>query len=147
MTAVSIRKASALALAVAAMGVSACGGDDKPAAQTSTPEATATATPAATKAAGEELALTASEEGGLSFDPKSLNAKAGTVTVKLENPDTNQMPHNVVIEGSGVDEAGEVVQPGGTSEATADLKAGEYTFYCAVGQHRQNGMEGKLTVE
>jgi plastocyanin len=57
------------------------------------------------------------------------------------------MPHNVVIDGNGVDAAGPIAQPGGTSAATADLKAGTYTFYCAVGQHRQNGMEGELTVE
>jgi plastocyanin len=106
-------------------------------------------TPAATPAAGEgeKLALAASEDGGLSFDPKGLEAKAGTVTVTLDNPSGNQMPHNVVIEGNGVDAAGPIAQPGGTSAATADLKAGTYTFYCAVGQHRQNGMEGELTVE
>lgn len=149
MSAVSIRRKSALVLAVVALGVSACGDDEEPAAQKSTPEATETETPAATAAAGEgeQLALKASEDGGLSFDQKSLKAKTGTVTVTLQNPGGNQMPHNIVIEGEGVEEAGEVVQPGGSSTATADLKPGVYTFYCEVGQHRQAGMEGKLTVE
>ena len=147
MKVMSIRKASALTLVVALMGLSACGDDDEPAAEQSTPEATATETPAPAGGGGEELALTATEDGGLGFDPEDLTAKAGSVTVTLENPDGNQMPHNVVIEGNGVDEAGEVVQPGGTSTATAEVEAGEYTFYCAVGQHRQNGMEGTLTVE
>lgn len=150
MTAGTIRRASTIAMVVALLGVSACGGDDdEPAASQGTPKATATETPAATPAAGkgEQLALTASEGGGLSFDPEGLDAKAGTVTIELDNPSANQMPHNVVIEGNGVDAAGEIAQPGSTSTATADLKAGSYTFYCAVGQHRQNGMEGTLTVK
>ena len=141
MTAVGIRGASALTLVVALLGLSACGDDDEPAANK--PEATATEAPAK----GERLALTASEDGGLSFDPANLSAKPGTVTITLQNPDGNAMPHNIALEGNGVDEEGEVIQPGGTSTATADVKAGVYTFYCEVGRHRQNGMEGKLTVE
>ena len=65
----------------------------------------------------------------------------------MDNPDGNGMPHDVAIEGDGVDATGEVVQPGGVSEVSADLKPGTYTFYCSVGQHRQAGMEGTLTVQ
>ena len=93
------------------------------------------------------MEIAAAEDGGLKFDPGSLTAPAGEVTITMDNPDGNSLPHNVALEGEGVDEAGEVVQPGSTSEVTADLQAGTYTFYCAVGSHRQNGMEGTLTVE
>ena len=93
------------------------------------------------------LEIAAAEDGGLKFEPGSLTAPAGEVTITMDNPDGNSLPHNVALEGEGVDEAGEVVQPGSTSEVTADLQAGTYTFYCAVGSHRQNGMEGTLTVE
>jgi uncharacterized cupredoxin-like copper-binding protein len=35
---------------------------------------------------------------------------------------------------------------GGVSQASADLKAGEYEFYCPVPGHKEGGMEGTLTV-
>ena len=62
----------------------------------------------------------------------------------MDNP--SDVPHAVEIEGNGVDEAGKTVGKGGKSMATADLKAGTYDFYCPVGNHRAEGMEGKLTV-
>ena len=124
-------------------GLAACGDDDDESGgggAASTQESTPAAEPTS-------LELAAAEDGGLSFDPGELSAKAGEVTITMSNPDGNTMPHNVAIEGTGVEEAGEVVQAGGTSTVTATLEAGEYTFFCAVGQHRQNGMEGTLTVE
>jgi plastocyanin len=109
-----------------------------------------TATQAAPAAGGGStaLAIKAPESDGLSFDKKELTAKAGTVTITMDNPSADAMPHAVSIEGSGgVDENGETVQPGGTSKVSADLEPGTYTFYCPVGSHRQAGMEGTLTVQ
>jgi plastocyanin len=108
--------------------------------------ATTKAKPAATTTAAGTLALTAGEQGGLSFSPKALGAKAGTVTLKLANPGANGMPHAIAIEGQGVTKVGAIAQPGGSSTVTAKLAPGTYTFYCPVGSHRANGMEGKLTV-
>lgn len=34
-----------------------------------------------------------------------------------------------------------------TIEFTADLEAGEYEYYCAIGDHRQRGMTGILRIE
>ena len=93
------------------------------------------------------LKIVAEDKAGLKFDKSELSASAGDVTITMDNPDGNGMPHDVAIEGDGVDATGEVVQPGGTSEVSADLKPGTYTFYCSVGQHRQAGMEGTLTVQ
>ena len=36
---------------------------------------------------------------------------------------------------------------GAKASLTADLKAGDYTFYCPVGNHRAAGMEGTLIVK
>jgi plastocyanin len=95
--------------------------------------------------AGEgALTLTADPGGDLSFDKQELEAAAGRVTITMDNP--SSVPHNVSIEGPGVDEEGETVEQGGTSEVSAELEAGEYDFYCSVSGHREGGMEGTLTV-
>jgi plastocyanin len=99
--------------------------------------------PAGGGGAGEALALTA-DKTDLKFDKTSLSAKAGKVTVSMKNP--APIPHDVSLEGKGVDQKGKVVKGGGTSTVTADLKPGTYTFYCSVDAHRQAGMQGKLTV-
>jgi plastocyanin len=96
------------------------------------------------EAAEGGLRLTADPGGDLSFDRQELEASAGQVTITMENP--SSIPHNVSIEGSGVDEEGNTVDQGGTSEVSAELEAGEYTFYCSVPGHREGGMEGTLTV-
>jgi plastocyanin len=93
---------------------------------------------------GRALTLSADPGGELSFDTEALEAPAGELTIDMENP--SSVPHNVSIEGRGVDEEGRTVGEGGTSTVTADLRPGEYDFYCSVAGHRQGGMEGTLTV-
>ena len=93
---------------------------------------------------GETLKIAADPGGALKFDKSSLTAKAGKVTIVMDNP--SDLPHAVEIEGNGVEVAGDTVIKGGVSEASADLKAGEYAFYCPVGNHKDAGMEGTLTV-
>ncbi len=94
--------------------------------------------------AGGKLALAADPSGQLKFDKSSLEAQAGPVTIDMKND--SPVPHDVSIDGGGVDERGKQVADGGTSTVTADLKPGAYTFYCSVPGHREAGMEGKLTV-
>jgi plastocyanin len=93
---------------------------------------------------GRVLALSADPGGDLSFDTETLEARAGNVTLEMQNP--SSVPHNVSIEGRGVDEEGRTVGEGGTSTVTAELQPGEYDFYCSVAGHRQGGMVGTLTV-
>jgi plastocyanin len=94
---------------------------------------------------GQTLKLSADPGGALKFDKSSLTAKAGKVTIVMDNP--SDLPHAVEIEGNGVEVAGDTVMKGGVSKASADLKAGEYEYYCPVGNHKDAGMEGTLTVQ
>jgi len=77
----------------------------------------------------------------LKFNKSTINARAGSVTLRLSN--RSSLPHNVAIKGRG---SGRVVSRGGTSTVTARLRRGTYTFYCGVGSHERAGMRGKLVV-
>jgi plastocyanin len=130
-----------LAVVALSLAVAACGGDDDEEAEE--PAAADTAEDAG-GGAGTTLELAADPGGALSFDQTELTASAGEVTINLTN--AAQIPHNVAVEGNGVDEVSETVTAGDTS-LTLTLEPGEYTFYCAVPGHREGGMEGTLTVE
>jgi len=80
--------------------------------------------------------------GQLAYKFNSATAKAGKVTLVTKNDAS--VPHDIAIKGGP---SGPVVQGGGTSKITADLKPGSYTFYCAVPGHEQAGMKGTLTVK
>jgi plastocyanin len=82
---------------------------------------------------------------GLAYQFKDATATAGQVTVTSKNPQSTQ--HDIAIEGNGFNTKGALVQDGGVSKFTADLKPGTYTFFCSVPGHREGGMVGKLTVK
>jgi plastocyanin len=135
------RTITALVLAAAFLG--GCGGDDEeePAA---TPEQTqAPADDGGGGGGGEAVEVASPEDGGLSFEPAELTAPAGEVTFTYSNP--SQVPHAFDIEDVEGGETDTITQ--GEASVTVRLEAGEYTFYCPVGNHRQAGMEGTLTVE
>jgi plastocyanin len=124
-----------LPLIAAALLAAGCGGDDN-GSTTATEDTTAT---------GEAttLQLAADPSGALAFDKTSLEAPAGTVTVELTND--SSVPHNVEVEGNGVEEESDTIT-GSTTSVTVDLEPGTYEFYCAVPGHKEAGMEGTLTV-
>jgi plastocyanin len=147
------------ALAAAGVLLAGCGGDSSSSSGGSSggggygggapAPAKSTTTKAAVAPAGSAsgLSLKAVEDNGLSFDPKTLSAKAGTVTITMDNPSADSQPHAVAVEGPGdVAASGAIAQPGGTSKVSLKLKPGKYTFYCPVDGHRAAGMEGTLTV-
>jgi uncharacterized cupredoxin-like copper-binding protein len=135
--------------AVLALVLAGCGGSNKNAQSNTSGTATATATSSPSTASsggggGAQLALAAPADGSLKFDKKTLTAKAGAVTINLDNPSST--PHGVAVEGNGVDKDSQTVSNSKTS-VSVTLKPGKYTFYCPVPGHKQAGMVGTLTVQ
>ncbi len=89
--------------------------------------------------------IPADPDGSLAYEFAAAEAEAGQLT--MQSPNESSVPHNIAVEGNGVEEVGEVVDGGGVSEISFDAKAGTYTFYCSVPGHREGGMEGELTVQ
>ena len=104
---------------------------------------------AATQATGEAattLKLKAAASGALKFNKTTLRAEPGRVTIRLRNPSASGIPHAVEVEGKGVEKKSRTIQPGQRTSLTVNLKRGSYEFYCPVGNHQEEGMEGTLVV-
>jgi plastocyanin len=91
------------------------------------------------------LEIPAVPSGALAYAFADAEASPGPLTINSVNE--SSVPHNIALEGAGVNEEGEVVQDGGTSTVEAEVRPGEYTFFCSVPGHREGGMEGTLTVK
>jgi plastocyanin len=142
------RGVAVLALGLGAL--TACGGDsdDGDAAATTTTSSAAETTTEATEssAAGGEaqtMALTATEDNfSISLDQENLTA--GTYEITVVN--NGSATHDLAVEEDGSAEAtSDTIAPGGSTTLTVDLDAGEYVFYCTIGNHRAMGME--ITVQ
>ena len=143
----------AVLAASAALALAACGGDEEePTATAPAPTEAATEAPtqAPTEAATEEaaaggatLAIAADPGGENAFTETELEVAAGEVSIEFANESST--PHSVVIEG--VDGAATAIVTGADAPPVmARLEPGEYTYFCPVGDHRADGMEGKLSV-
>jgi uncharacterized cupredoxin-like copper-binding protein len=140
-------------LAATALIAAGCGGDDdnssdnssnSSGAQGNTTDNTQSSGTGGGGGASSTVKLTADPGGALKFDTTKLSAKAGKVTVVMDNPSST--PHAVEVEGNGVEEETKTLTQG-TAKMTVDLKPGKYEFYCPVDGHKEAGMEGTLTVQ
>ena len=127
------------ALAFAAAG---CGGDDD----------TTTAAPAVSNDVSvslTEYAATPSNvlpddgEGG----PPTSKATTGEVTFTITNDGSET--HSFVFNISGqATEIPKPLAPGESTELTVDVPtSGFYEYYCPIGDHQDQGMQGQLEVE
>jgi plastocyanin len=139
-------------LAVFPLALAACGDDDDDdggettaaAPETTTEETTTEETGGGGGGGGGETVDVSLVD--FAIDPPNPTVAAGTVTFAVSND--GSAPHNLEIEGNGVEEELPADLSGGESgELTVDLQPGTYEWYCPVGNHAAMGMEGELTVE
>jgi len=108
--------------------LAACGGDDE--AESS-------------EASGPPIEITETE---FAIDPATVSVdETGTVTLNVVN--NGEIDHALEIEGGGIEEETDTIEPGESAELTVTLsETGSYVLYCPIGNHRAQGMEGALTV-
>ena len=142
-----VRKSLALIAIVIPLALAACGDDDdeettNAATSETTTEETTTDDAAQTGGGGEELTISETE---FALEPADPTVAAGEVTITATNDGATL--HNLEVEGNGVEEITDDLDPGQSGELKLNLEPGEYEMYCAIGTHAAQGMEGTLTVE
>ena len=122
-----------LALAATVVAAAGCGGGNGDEGEEGAGPATGNAI---------EIALT-----DFALDPAAVTLDApGTYTFRAVNE--GNAPHALEIEGNGIEEATDTIDPGESAEVTVEItEPGEYELYCPVGNHEDMGMEGTLTVK
>ena len=140
---VTLKAIAGIALVTTALGVAGCGDDDEStsASTSSTTESTDTS---ASGGGGEATDVSLTE---FAIDPQDPTVTAGTVTFNVSND--GEAVHNLEVEGpNGEAELDADLEPGDSGTLEVDLsESGTYEWYCPVGEHRAQGMEGEITVE
>jgi plastocyanin len=81
------------------------------------------------------------------FDPSTASVQAGTLLhVTFSNGDALPIQHNLVFD-NGIGKSDSIASGDSvTFDVAVPAKAGDIHFYCSIGDHRDRGMEGTLTV-
>ena len=135
-----------LSMALAALAIASCGGDDNTTTAASDESTTATTTTTTAGAAGGGGHTVSISETEYKLDPSNPALQPGTVTFEITND--GGVDHNLEVEGpEGEQELEQDLAPGESGTLTVDLsQPGSYEMYCPVGNHRDLGMEGEITV-
>jgi uncharacterized cupredoxin-like copper-binding protein len=134
----------AVPLAAFPFALAACGGDDDD--EETTAASSETTTTEASGGGGGAQTIDVSETE-YAIDPADPTVDAGTVTFQVTND--GQVTHNLEIEGNGIEET-EIegdLDPGASGDLTVDLQPGTYEWYCPIDGHKDQGMEGEVTVK
>ena len=126
--------------AVAALlTLAACGGSSGGGGYGAAPTKSATTTAAAK---GQPVSVV-EKEFSISLTPAPVHA--GTYTFTIRNAGT--FPHNLNIQGPGVDQqSSATVSPGQSAALTVTLQTGSYQLWCSVDSHKERGMDVTLKV-
>jgi plastocyanin len=143
--ATGIKVGVALAAVAGALALAGCGDDDDDE-TTASPTETATETTDSGGGGGGGGETVAVTETDFAIDPANPTVQAGTVTFEVTND--GAAPHNLEVEGQGVEAVlDQDLAAGESGTLEVDLEPGTYEWYCPVGDHAAQGMEGELTVE
>jgi plastocyanin len=129
-------------IALGGLAVAGCGDDDS-----DTTSAGATGTTTTAQAGGGGGSTIDVSETDFALNPADPTVDAGQVTINATND--GQVPHSIEVEGpSGEQELEGGLAPGDSGTLKVDLsKPGTYEWYCPVGNHKEMGMEGEITVK
>jgi uncharacterized cupredoxin-like copper-binding protein len=80
-----------------------------------------------------------------SIQPSAIDVEPGSYTFHVVNE--GESVHALEVEGPGGEVETADLGPGESADLDVDLsEAGTYEMYCPVGDHRDRGMEGSITV-
>jgi uncharacterized cupredoxin-like copper-binding protein len=115
-------------------------------ATTTTATATTTTTTGTTATTSTTARSTTVDVSEVEFKIKlpKTSLPAGSYTFDVKND--GKIPHDLVVNGGGVNEKTPLIDAGKSSSLKVDLKPGTYDVYCSVPGHKQAGMDLKLTV-
>jgi uncharacterized cupredoxin-like copper-binding protein len=107
---------------------------------------TTAATPTTTTAQSGGGSSVKVSETDFKLNPSDPKVKAGQVTFNVSND--GQTVHSLEVEGpNGDEELQSDLSPGQQGVLSVDLsKPGKYEFYCPIGNHKELGMKGEITV-
>jgi len=125
----------ALALLAGALALAGCGSDDN--GDDSAPAASSGG------GGGQTVKLSATE---FKFTPSDPSVdKAGKVTFDVSND--GSVDHALEVEGPNGEVETEPIAAGQSAKLTVDLsKPGKYEMYCPIGNHKEMGMKGTVTI-
>ena len=152
------RLTGAAVLTLGLAGLTACGGSSSGSSAASTRTSGSAVSSSAESSASESSASESSASGG-SAEADALTAtekdfsislsedhvKAGSYTITVVND--GNATHDLAVEEDGTTKAtSDSISPGESATLKVDLDAGEYVFYCSIGNHRSMGMETNVSV-